>query len=122
MYVATINTPGYLPEDDEPWEFDTASQAWEYLAHERQMVEEDHDVDDHYDLADLDRYEISDVVDALRDMAATTERDIVLVQECLWGHTMGRRGDPLDLGLAYCVTPVAQSSVSIWDGQEIIEP
>ena len=33
-YVATINTPGYLPTDDDPPVFDTAREAWEYLESE----------------------------------------------------------------------------------------
>lgn len=40
-YVATINTPGYLPEGD-PAEFDTAREAWSYLAEERERAEDDH--------------------------------------------------------------------------------
>ena len=33
QYVATINTPGYLPEDEPPI-FDTAREAWFYLYQE----------------------------------------------------------------------------------------
>jgi hypothetical protein len=40
MYVAVINTPGYLPEA-EPAEFDTARQAWLFLATERQREEDE---------------------------------------------------------------------------------
>ena len=39
-YVAVINTPGYLPEDDDPDAFDTAREAWEYLADQRQWAED----------------------------------------------------------------------------------
>lgn len=39
-YLATINTPGYLP-DSEPTEHDTARDAWEYLADERKRDEDD---------------------------------------------------------------------------------
>lgn len=39
-YVATISTPGYLPQDDEPPTFDTAREAWEYLADERERGED----------------------------------------------------------------------------------
>jgi len=35
LYVALINTPGYLPQDDDPPVFDDAAGAWEYLADER---------------------------------------------------------------------------------------
>ncbi len=34
MYVAIINTPGYLPWDDEPPTFETAREAWQYLVSE----------------------------------------------------------------------------------------
>lgn len=40
-FVATINTPGYLPEGDEPAVFDTAAAAWDYLADERKRAEDD---------------------------------------------------------------------------------
>ena len=41
MYVATINTPGYMPMDDDPPVFETAREAWEYLADERRRGEDD---------------------------------------------------------------------------------
>lgn len=35
QYIATVNTPGYLPDStDEPAVFDTAKEAWEYLLDE----------------------------------------------------------------------------------------
>jgi hypothetical protein len=40
-YVATINTPGYLPWDDDPPVFDSAADAWQYLADERERDESD---------------------------------------------------------------------------------
>lgn len=40
-YLATINVPGYLPMDDDPPTFDTARDAWQYLAEERQRAEDD---------------------------------------------------------------------------------
>lgn len=40
VYVATINTPGYLPQDDEPPAFDAAQEAWAYLASEREREED----------------------------------------------------------------------------------
>lgn len=43
MYVAIINTPGYLPDSDSPPPtFDTVREAWEYLADERKQHEDDH--------------------------------------------------------------------------------
>jgi hypothetical protein len=34
-FVATVNVPGYLPQEDEPAVFDTAREAWAYLRDER---------------------------------------------------------------------------------------
>lgn len=106
MYMATINTPGYLPEDDDPPVFDTASEAWTWLADERQTWEIDMEPDEHYSMDDPDRFELSEVVADLREQAAVTAEEIPTVMECLWGHSVGRRGDPHDLGQSYCVTPV----------------
>ena len=39
-YLATINTPGYLPMDDDPPTFDTPREAWTYLADERREAED----------------------------------------------------------------------------------
>ena len=35
-FVAIMNTPGYLPQDDDPPVFDTPAEAWGYLANERE--------------------------------------------------------------------------------------
>jgi hypothetical protein len=35
VYVATVSVPGYLPMTDEPAVFDTAREAWAWLAEER---------------------------------------------------------------------------------------
>ncbi len=40
-YVAIVNVPGYLPMDDDPPVFDTAREAWQYLAGERERGEDD---------------------------------------------------------------------------------
>ncbi len=40
-YVAIVNVPGYLPTDDEPPTFDTISEAWWHLYHERCAEERD---------------------------------------------------------------------------------
>lgn len=40
QYVATINTPGYLPWDDDPPVFDTAREAWDYLLDRRRELED----------------------------------------------------------------------------------
>jgi hypothetical protein len=39
-YIATINTPGYLP-DNEPEEYDDVESAWAGLLHSRQTFEEE---------------------------------------------------------------------------------
>lgn len=33
-YVATVNVPGYLPENDDPPTFDSPREAWQYLVGE----------------------------------------------------------------------------------------
>jgi hypothetical protein len=42
-FVATVNVPGYLPMDDDPPTFDTAQEAWAYLAELRQRDEDQND-------------------------------------------------------------------------------
>lgn len=45
-FVATINTPGYLPDTaDEPATFDTALEAWSFLLDERRSAEDEAEVD-----------------------------------------------------------------------------
>jgi hypothetical protein len=39
--VATINTPGYLPMDDDPPVFDTPAEAWDWLCDERMRDKEE---------------------------------------------------------------------------------
>lgn len=39
-FITTINTPGYLP-DDEPEEYDDVTSAWAGLLHSRQVFEEE---------------------------------------------------------------------------------
>lgn len=43
QYIATINVPGYLPTDMDVPAFDTAQQAWEYLAGMREQDEDQHE-------------------------------------------------------------------------------
>ena len=106
-YVATINTPGYLPMDDEPPVFDTAAEAWEYLAQEREHAEDSADYPD----SDPGQFEYSDTLAALRRIAGgehvhgdpredtPTESDGT---GTVYGSTPGYDGDH-DLGLAYSV-------------------
>ena len=90
LYVATVNVPGYLPEDDEPPQFETTREAWEYLADER---ERDEDA-----AADGTDGTYSDVVDTLRTYAIDAHGT-----GTVYGPTPGS-DSPHDLGLAYCVS------------------
>ena len=94
QYVAIMNTPGYMPwSDDEPAVFDTASDAWTYLADERREQEDqaamvsDAEADSPY----------SDTVNELdAEASANTGPGTV------YGGTPGYDGDH-DLGIAYSV-------------------
>lgn len=89
-YTVIMNTPGYLPwDDDEPPVFDTAREAWSYLAEQRRSQEDDS--------TDSDTY--SDTVDTL-EMRAVNGGD-----GTVYGSTPGYDGDH-DLGVAYSVTEV----------------
>lgn len=63
VYVATVYVPGYLPMSDEPAAFDTAREAWAWLADERQR-DEDAAPDD------SDTGEYSEWLAALRHIAS----------------------------------------------------
>lgn len=101
-YLATINTPGYLPWDDEPPTFDEAREAWEYLADERRNAEDSalEEEGDGYS-ATLNTMEslgngTLDPNDAGLDFDYTGS---------IGGDTPGYDGDH-DLGLVYSVTIV----------------
>lgn len=87
-YVAIINVPGYMPMADEPAEFATVKEAWEYLADERRRAEDE-------SVEGPEEY--SDTVKALGYMVETPQCDSV------YGPTPGYWGDH-DLGLVYTVT------------------
>lgn len=93
QYIATINTPGYLPDSDEPaLSFSTPREAWEHLADEREEA---------FDQAE---------VDPAGDSALTLMGQIILGQVnaevgTVTGTTPGYDGDH-DLGLAYTVTAI----------------
>lgn len=107
MFLATINTPGYLPMDDDPPTFDTARGAWSYLADEREREEDQFPEDE-----PLGEY--TETLGYLR-YAAGTEVEYGSQNEdwplnadgtgVIYGRTPGYDGDH-DLGLAYCVTAV----------------
>lgn len=100
-YVATINVPGYLPQDDDPAVFDTAREAWQYLAEERERGE---DVAELLD-ATLTLVGLNRIVMASRWQNGTPT-DLGLNPDgtgTVYGDTPGYDGDH-DLGLAYNVT------------------
>lgn len=88
MYVATINIPGYLPQDDDPPTFETAREAWQYLVGE---------VDRSWD------YYPEDTNGACLE-AHTEMHNLDQSQpDTVYAPTPGYVGDH-DLGLAYSVT------------------
>jgi len=101
-YVATVNTPGYLPQDDDPPIFDTAREAWDYLADERKRHE-----DDATEYGEYDPY--TGTVNVLERCAEGIEaawQDAGLDIDgtgTVYGDTPGYDGSH-DLGLAYSVT------------------
>lgn len=93
-YVATINTPGYLPWDDEPPVFETIREAWDYLAEERNRAWNDTEgMGPDWD-------------PVMNDMANAGQQGLT---GAVYGSTPGYEGDH-DLGLAYCV--------SVYEGEE----
>jgi hypothetical protein len=108
MFAAIINTPGYLPQDDEPPTFETAKEAWAYLADERQRAEDDATVDTD---TGLDIFEYTDTLTGLRYLASAEHQPGNLREDWIthangtgnvYGNTPGRSSDR-DLGLVYSV-------------------
>lgn len=103
-YVATINIPGYLPQDDEPPVFDTPAEAWQYLADERERGE-----DSAYVEGDSEEYSATytNLKAIAAHCAAGMPGDTHPVNldgtGTVYGDTPGYDGNH-DLGLAYCVT------------------
>ena len=95
-YVATINIPGYLPMDDDPPVFDTAVEAWEYLANIRREFE---------DSAELPGDSYSDTVLALEANSMRMKADGTPYQftGTVYGPSVLGENDPHDLGYAYSV-------------------
>lgn len=109
-YVATINVPGYLPQDDDPPVFDTAHEAWEWLADQRGFDEE---VNPEWE-SDNGLGEFSSTVATLRYIASDEHEHGSPHEDwptaangtgTVYGSTPGYDGDH-DLGLAYCVSIV----------------
>ena len=115
VYSAVINIPGYSPQADELATFETAREAWAYLAGER---ERDEDAAE-YSEPDVREFEYSDEWDAMRLLGLLDEnidaetRDAYLAEYALnsdgtgtvYADTPGYTGDH-DQGLAYSVTAI----------------
>jgi hypothetical protein len=107
-YVAIINVLGYLPTEDEPPVFDTAAEAWDYLATIRREHEDDAAAAVYLRdgrttccsrnavYCDCAR-QYSDTVDKLGAMGAAGTKN-----GTVYGDTPWYEGDH-DLGLAYSV-------------------
>jgi hypothetical protein len=107
-YVANIHVPGYLPEGDMPT-FETAAEAWRYLADEMERGELSHAPDDWSDLEgpqsctstylEVQRMEREDRVGAVHGPSylappdEDTSTDLGLVYEVQWSD----EDDPNDL-------------------------
>lgn len=111
-FIATINVPGYLPMSDEVDGFDTAREAWQFLADERTRGE-----DDAYDDGDDEGYSATkNILETLgTGTSSGTQSDYenagldpVSGAGTVYGPTPGYDGEH-DLGLAYTVTAVATS-------------
>src|SRR5688500_5165288 len=91
-YLATMNTPGFLPWDDDRHLFDTAAGAWEYLIGRRN---EAWNADDEAQGPDW----------AMHNMGG-----MAIGERCgtVYGSTPGYDGSH-DLGIAYTVTKVKHS-------------
>lgn len=95
-YVATINVPGYSPMADEPAVFDTAHEAWSWLAGEREH-DEDHASDGDTGYSDT-HTSLVQLGDAIESQPGS-----------VWGDTPGYDGNH-DLGLAYSVQELAHAT------------
>lgn len=114
MFVATINTPGYLPDSDSPPPaFNTAQEAWAYLAEERQRAEDEVDYPSESPLS----YEYSEEWATLTYLGSdegltsygNPHADTLVEADgtgMVYAPTPGREEDEHDLGLCYAVTVV----------------
>jgi len=103
-FVAIINVPGYMPMDDDPATFDTAQEAWDYLADERTNAEDDFEGEAYSDTREL--------LAALGEQAHWRHQEAAewlagngLAADgtgTVYGDTPGYEGEH-DLGLAYSV-------------------
>lgn len=103
-FVATINIPGYLPMEDEPPVFDTAGDAWSYLADERRRAEDDTEGEEYTVIV-----RILDYIASGEHQHGNPSEDVPTSPDgtgTVYGSTPGREDDASahDLGLAYCVS------------------
>lgn len=106
-FVAIVNTPGYLPQDDEPATFDTPREAWQYLRDEHAMSWNDVDVPGDPDgpLPEPWRSQYQSADEELAKRVRWAESGLVCDFEAVgtvYVSTPGYDGDH-DLGLAYTV-------------------
>lgn len=87
-YLALVNTPGYLPWDDDPPIFDTPAEGWAYLAEHRERA--------------FDLEGVPEADEGLRDLRAMPDEPGLV-----YADTPGYDGEH-DLGLAYSVVQVEQ--------------
>lgn len=108
-YVATTSVPGYLPMDDDPPVFDTAAEAWQYLAEECARGGGDYVPDDP---EDLEGPQSESATYACLQHNAEVKAPHVCGHDTphwpdhvgtVYGSTPGYDGDH-DLGLAYSVS------------------
>lgn len=104
-FVAIVNIPGYLPMDDEPPVFDTAQEAWAFLADERRRGEDDTEGEEYTNtVAALDYIASGEHVHGNPHEGWPTNADGT---GTVYGSTPGS-DSPHDLGLAYSVTAVGR--------------
>lgn len=108
-YVATINVPGYLPQDDDPPTFDAPCDAWGYLTDERER-DEDMATDNGHEPGKCNcaPSKTWETLNALAQRSTPHRTRVTLGINpdgtgTIYGPTPGHEGQH-DLGLAYSVT------------------
>jgi hypothetical protein len=114
-FVARINMPGYLPEGTTPV-FDRITEAWSYLAEERERGEEAAESWEHgHDGLSDDATDVEKMTTLakLRMMANLTKDDgeHSIMHGSVQGPTPGS-DSPHDLGLVYAVDAVSDADAA----------
>lgn len=101
-YLALVNTPGYMPWDDDPPIFDTPAEAWDYLRDHRMRAEDDLE-------SEASTSDCLVLLGVLAEGSQDEYDEAGLVDGCgaVYGDTPGYEGDH-DLGLVYSVVTVEQ--------------